>query len=61
MTEEFIGPCSRKQEMYVKSEADVTIFGGAAGSGKSEIGVIDFLKYVDTPNFILRLCVKFKA
>ena len=52
MTEEFIGPCSRKQEMYVKSEADVTIFGGAAGSGKSEIGVIDFLKYVDTPNFI---------
>jgi predicted phage terminase large subunit-like protein len=24
----------------------------AAGSGKSEIGVIDFLKYTDTPNFI---------
>jgi predicted phage terminase large subunit-like protein len=34
------------------SEADVTLFGGAAGSGKSEIGVIDFLKYTDTPNFI---------
>lgn len=52
MTEEFIGPVSRKQEMYVKSTADVTIFGGAAGSGKSEIGVIDFLKYADVPNFI---------
>lgn len=31
---------------------DVVLFGGAAGSGKSEIGVIDFLKYTDIPNFI---------
>ena len=38
--------------MYMFSEADVTLFGGAAGSGKSEIGVIDFLKYTDIPNFI---------
>lgn len=46
------GPCSQRQLMYVESEADVTLYGGAAGSGKSEIGVIDFLKYTDIPNFI---------
>lgn len=46
------GPCSLRQSMYIASEADVTLFGGAAASGKSEIGVIDFLKYTDIPNFI---------
>ena len=46
------GPCSHRQLMYIESKADVTLFGGAAGSGKSEIGVIDFLKYLDIPNFI---------
>ena len=46
------GPVSERQSMYMFSEADVTLFGGAAGSGKSEIGVIDFLKYTDIPNFI---------
>jgi phage terminase large subunit-like protein len=39
--------------MYVNNGGvDVTVFGGAAGSGKSEIGVIDFLKYTDIPGFI---------
>lgn len=53
MTEKTLpGPCSQRQLMYVQSKADVTLFGGAAGSGKSEIGVIDFLKYTDIPNFI---------
>lgn len=54
MTEEkkLPGPCSQRQNMYINSEADVTLFGGAAASGKSEIGVIDFLKYTDIPNFI---------
>lgn len=61
------GPCSVRQMMYMFPEkyatdrqgnkieidhVDVVLFGGAAGSGKSEIGVIDFLKYTDTPNFI---------
>jgi predicted phage terminase large subunit-like protein len=48
------GPCSQRQLMYIEADklADVTLYGGAAGSGKSEIGVIDFLKYTDIPNFI---------
>lgn len=52
MSKNLPGPCSVRQLMYVESEADVTLYGGAAGSGKSEIGVIDFLKYTDIPNFI---------
>ena len=46
------GPVSQRQHMYVTADVDVTLFGGAAGSGKSEIGVIDFLKYTDIKNFI---------
>ncbi len=49
---ETIGPISHKQELFMHSKADVTIFGGAAGSGKSEIGVIDFLKHTDIPGFV---------
>lgn len=45
-------PVSRRQHMYITSECDVTLYGGAAGSGKSEIGVIDFLQFTDIPNFI---------
>jgi phage terminase large subunit-like protein len=45
-------PCSRRQYLYTASECDVTLYGGAAGSGKSEIAVIDFCQYVRYPNFI---------
>ena len=45
-------PCSKRQFLYTSSLADVTLFGGAAGSGKSEIAVIDFCPYVRIPNFI---------
>lgn len=43
---------SERQIMFMMSEADVTLFGGAAASGKTEIGVIDFLQFTDIPNFI---------
>lgn len=46
-------PCGKRQWMYTNPNgADVTFFGGAAGSGKSEIAVIDFCQYVRIPNFI---------
>jgi len=45
-------PISKRQHMYVTTKTDITLFGGAAGSGKSEIGVIDLLQYVMIPNFI---------
>ncbi len=46
-------PCSKRQFMYTNPQGtDVTLYGGAAGSGKSEIAVIDFCQYVRIPNFI---------
>lgn len=46
-------PCGKRQWLYTNPHgADVTFFGGAAGSGKSEIAVIDFCQYVRIPNFI---------
>lgn len=50
--EDIVRPISRKQEMYLASKNDLTIFGGAMGSGKSEIAAIDLLQYLDYPNFI---------
>lgn len=52
VTKKFPKPISKRQWFYTTSTCDVTLFGGAAGSGKSEIGVIDFLKYIWIQNFI---------
>lgn len=46
-----IGPKSQKQYDFMHSEADITVFGGAAGAGKSYLGVLDFLKHIQDPNF----------
>ena len=52
MTEQVvIGPRSEKQAMYIQNEADVVVFGGGAGSGKSFLGAMDTLKYTDDPKF----------
>lgn len=29
--QKIIGPCSKKQEMYINHTADVVVFGGGAG------------------------------
>lgn len=46
-----IEPKSPKQRLFVTSEAHVTVFGGAAGAGKSYLGVMDFLQYIKYPKF----------
>lgn len=46
-----IGPKSPKQYDFMHTDADITVFGGAAGAGKSYLGVLDFLKHVKDPNF----------
>lgn len=46
-----IGPASKRQEDFLLSEADITVFGGAAGSGKSYVGLMTPLLFVDDPNF----------
>lgn len=44
-------PASRKQEMFINSDSFLTVYGGAAGSGKSYMGLMRFLLYIDDPNF----------
>lgn len=51
MDKKVIGPASKKQEMYINAWQDVVVFGGGAGSGKSYLGAMDFLKYTDDPKF----------
>ena len=46
-----IGPKSKKQEIFLNSDADITVFGGAAGAGKSFLGVMDFLQHIQYPTF----------
>ena len=46
-----IGPKSEKQYQFLHTEADITVFGGAAGAGKSYLGVLDFLKHIHDPTF----------
>lgn len=48
-----IGPKSKKQYdfMATHGQANITVFGGAAGAGKSYLGVMDFLKYVHLKTF----------
>ena len=46
-----IGPKSPKQYDFMHSDAKITVFGGAAGAGKSHLGVMDFLKHVHDPEF----------
>lgn len=46
-----LGPKSDKQYEFVTSDAHITVFGGAAGAGKSYLGVMDFLKYIHLPKF----------
>jgi len=46
-----IGPKSPKQYDFMHADAKITVFGGAAGAGKSHLGVMDFLKHVLDPDF----------
>ena len=50
MAKQVIGPKSPKQEMILNSEADITVIGGAAGSGKSYLLQMMPLKLIDDPN-----------
>lgn len=45
-------PASKKQEMFIQSQAFMTVFGGAAGSGKTYLSLMRFLYWVEDPNFV---------
>jgi phage terminase large subunit-like protein len=51
------GPKSEPQRMFVTSPADIVLYGGSAGSGKSFMALIDVLRYIDDPYY---RCVFFR-
>jgi len=42
-------PASKKQEMFLNSDATITIAGGAAGSGKTYTSLLIALKFMQHP------------
>jgi len=52
MSEISFAPASKKHQMMLTTNTDVTIVGGAAGSGKSYVSIIlRHLRFVDDPNY----------
>lgn len=52
MSDVMFRPASKKQEMFIQSDAFLTVFGGAAGSGKTYLSLMRFLFWVHDPNFV---------
>jgi predicted phage terminase large subunit-like protein len=50
MTKVF-APASKKQEMFLQSDANIIVYGGAMGGGKSYCGLLRHLRWVDDPNY----------
>ena len=44
-----IAPASKPQELFINSEADITIASGSAGSSKSYSILLRFLRYIGCP------------
>lgn len=44
-------PASEKQAMFLSSDADIIIYGGAMGGGKSYCGLLRHLRWVDDPHY----------
>jgi len=46
------GATSYKQALFLNHDSFLTVYGGAAGSGKSYTGLLKFLKWCDDPDFV---------
>lgn len=51
MAREVIAPQKGSQEDFINHNADIILYGGAAGSGKSHALLMDALKFVNDPDF----------
>lgn len=50
-TQEIVAPQEGAQTLFMNTDADVVLYGGAAGSGKSHSLIMDALKFKDDPDF----------
>ena len=46
-----LAPASKKQEMFLQSDANIIVYGGAMGGGKSFCGLLRHLRWVEDPNY----------
>lgn len=51
MTEAIFKPASKRQAMFLQSDADIIVFGGAAGSGKTFTSLMRFMRWTHDPKF----------
>lgn len=51
MSDFSFAPASLKQQMFLSSDADIIVYGGAMGGGKSYCGLLRHLRWVDDPNY----------
>lgn len=49
MSNIFLAPASRKQEIFLNSDANITLAGGSAGSGKTYTSLLIALKFMQHP------------
>lgn len=47
----FLAPQPTSQEVFLNTEADIVLYGGAAGSGKTHALLMDALAHIDDPEF----------
>ncbi len=46
-----LAPASKKQEMLLCSDADIIIYGGAVGGGKTYGGLLRHLRWINDPHY----------
>lgn len=52
MTRPTLAPCSPLQQRFLTVDADIIVYGGAAGSAKTYGGILRHLRYIHDPDYV---------
>ena len=47
-----LAPCSPLQQRFLTVDADIIVYGGAAGSAKTYGGILRHLRYIHDPDYV---------